>query len=158
MIMADCDVRHKKDRMSKPKAIALFCGAGGLSLGFKKAGYDVVFATDINHYALASYSAYFPNINIFDGDIRDLQPSSLPSDVDIILGGPPCQGFRSAGQQFWDDPRNKLLSEYVRMLDALCPKWFMMENVERSRVAGGRSEVACSKVASDFLKMAPLTL
>ena len=116
--------------MSKPKAIALFCGAGGLSLGFKQAGYDVVFATDINHHALASYSAYFPNMNIFESDIRDLQPSSLPSNVDIILGGPPCQGFSSAGQHFWDDPRNKLLSEYVRMLDALRPKWFMMENVE----------------------------
>ncbi len=116
--------------MSKPKAIALFCGAGGLSLGFKKAGYDVVFATDINHHALASYSAYFPNANVFEGDIRDLQPSSLPSSIDILLGGPPCQGFSSAGQQFWDDPRNKLLSEYVRMLDALRPKWFMMENVE----------------------------
>lgn len=116
--------------MGKPKAIALFCGAGGLSLGFKRAGYDVVFATDIDHHALASYSGYFPNTNVFEGDIRDLLPSSLPGEVDILLGGPPCQGFSSAGQQFWDDPRNKLLSEYVRTLDALRPKWFMMENVE----------------------------
>ncbi len=116
--------------MSKPKAIALFCGAGGLSLGFKRAGYDVLFATDINHHALASYSAYFPDTRVFKGDIGDLQPSSLPSNVDILLGGAPCQGFSSAGQQFWDDPRNNLLSEYVRVLDALRPKWFLMENVE----------------------------
>ena len=116
--------------MNKPKAIALFCGAGGLSLGFKRAGYDVAFATDINHDALASYAAYFPNATVFEGDIRDLQPSSLPNNVDILLGGPPCQGFSSAGQQFWNDPRNKLLSEYVRILDAVRPKWFLMENVE----------------------------
>ncbi|MGI5868494.1 MAG: DNA cytosine methyltransferase [Kiritimatiellia bacterium] len=116
--------------MNKPKAIALFCGAGGLSLGFKRSGYDIAFATDINHDALASYAAYFPTTTTFESDIRDLHPSSLPKDVDILLGGPPCQGFSSAGQQFWDDPRNKLLSEYVRILDAVRPKWFLMENVE----------------------------
>ena len=116
--------------MTRPKAIALFCGAGGLSLGFRRAGYDVVFATDINHHALESYSNYFPNATVFEGDIRDLSPSSLPGDIDILLGGPPCQGFSSAGQQFWDDPRNKLLTEYVRILDTLRPKWFLMENVE----------------------------
>ncbi len=116
--------------MNKPKAIALFCGAGGLSLGFKRAGYDVAFATDINHDALTSYSAYFPATNVFEGDIRDLHPTTLPGNVDILLGGPPCQGFSSAGPQFWDDPRNKLLSEYVRILDAVRPKWFLMENVE----------------------------
>jgi len=116
--------------VNKPKAIALFCGAGGLSLGFKRAGYAIVFATDIDRDALASYAAYFPNATVFEGDIRDLHPSLLPNDVDILLGGPPCQGFSSAGQQFWDDPRNKLLSEYVRILNAVHPKWFLMENVE----------------------------
>ncbi len=116
--------------MKKPTAIALFCGAGGLSLGFKRAGFDVLFATDINHYALDSYSHYFSGTRTFEGDIRDLSPSSLPRSVDVLLGGPPCQGFSSAGQQFWDDPRNKLLTEYVRFLDAIRPKWFLMENVE----------------------------
>ena len=93
--------------MTKPKAIALFCGAGGLSLGFKRSGYDVAFATDISHHALASYSNYFSGAKVFEGDIRELSSSSLPNAVDILLGGPPCQGFSSAGQQFWDDPRNK---------------------------------------------------
>lgn len=116
--------------MIKPKAIALFCGAGGLSLGFKRAGYDVLLATDIDNHALSSYSAYFFDADVYQGDIRDLDPSSLNSSVDILLGGPPCQGFSSAGQLFWDDPRNKLLAEYVRILDALRPKWFLMENVE----------------------------
>jgi len=116
--------------MKKPKAVALFCGAGGLSLGFKRAGFDVSFATDINHHALESYANYFPNTTAVEGDIRKLPTYSLPDSVDILLGGPPCQGFSSAGPQFWDDPRNKLLTEYVRILDALKPKWFLMENVE----------------------------
>jgi DNA (cytosine-5)-methyltransferase 1 len=123
-------IHQINDEMKKPTAIAIFCGAGGLSLGFKRAGFDVLFATDINHHALDSYSRYFPSVNIFEGDIRDFSPSSLPNGVDILLGGPPCQGFSSAGQQFWDDPRNKLLTEYVRILDAIRPKWFLMENVE----------------------------
>jgi len=127
---AKSTVRQGNDEMMRPTAIALFCGAGGLSLGFKRAGFDVMFATDINHLALESYSNYFPNASVFEGDIRDLSPSSLPDSVDILLGGPPCQGFSSAGQQFWDDPRNKLLTEYVRILNAVRPKWFLMENVE----------------------------
>jgi len=112
------------------KAIALFCGAGGLSLGFKRAGFDIVFATDIDADAIQSYTTFFPSARVQRSDIRSLDLSSLPADIDILLGGPPCQGFSSAGQKFWDDSRNKLLAEYVRVLDALRPKWFLMENVE----------------------------
>lgn len=112
------------------RAIALFCGAGGLSLGFKRAGFDIVFATDIDADAIQSYTTFFPSARVQRSDIRSLDLSSLPADIDILLGGPPCQGFSSAGQKFWDDSRNKLLAEYVRVLDALRPKWFLMENVE----------------------------
>ncbi len=116
--------------MTRPTAISLFCGAGGLSLGFKRSGFDIVFATDVNQYAVESYSKYFPETRVVEGDIRKLSTKTIPQSVDILLGGPPCQGFSSAGQQFWDDPRNKLLTEYVRILDAVRPKWFLMENVE----------------------------
>jgi DNA (cytosine-5)-methyltransferase 1 len=115
---------------NKPKAVALFCGAGGLSLGFKRAGFDILFATDLDHDAIATYRTHAANTDVREGDIRDLNPASLPKGVDILLGGPPCQGFSSAGQKFWDDSRNKLLTEYVRVLNALRPKWFLMENVE----------------------------
>jgi len=114
----------------KPKAIALFCGAGGLSLGFKRAGFDILFSTDIDADAVQSYKTFFPSANVCQGDIRQLDPASLPGNIDILLGGPPCQGFSSAGQKFWADERNKLLTEYIRVLDALRPKWFLMENVE----------------------------
>ena len=132
--------------MTKPRAVALFCGAGGLSLGFKRAGFDVAFATDINHHALTSYSDYFPNTTVVEGDIKDLPTKALPDSVDILLGGPPCQGFSSAGPQFWNDPRNKLLTEYIRMLNTLKPKWFLMENVEGLLTAwGGHYICECVK-------------
>jgi len=115
---------------NKPKAVALFCGAGGLSLGFKRAGFDILFATDCNHDAVTTYRMHAPATDVQEGDIREFDPSTLPKGVDILLGGPPCQGFSSAGQKFWADSRNKLLSEYVRVLNDLRPKWFLMENVE----------------------------
>lgn len=136
---------------AKPKTIALFCGAGGLSLGFKRAGFDIVFATDKNRDAIASYKAYFPQTEVHEHDIRELHAASLPSGIDVLLGGPPCQGFSSAGQKFWDDARNKLLTEYVRILDALKPKWFLMENVEGLLTAWG-GQYICEAVKA-FLSL-----
>lgn len=114
----------------KPHAVALFCGAGGLSLGFQRAGFEILFSTDVDPDAVRSYRTFFPSVNVWLGDIRRLNTSTLPRHVDILLGGPPCQGFSSAGQKFWDDERNKLLAEYIRILAAVRPKWFLMENVE----------------------------
>ena len=114
----------------KPKAVALFCGAGGLSLGFKRAGFEILFASDIDHDAVTTYRTHVPSTDVREGDIKTLDPAILPKNVDILLGGPPCQGFSSAGQKFWADARNKLLAEYVRVLNAVRPKWFLMENVE----------------------------
>ena len=114
----------------KPNAVALFCGAGGLSLGFERAGFEILLSTDIDPDAIQSYRTCFPSVNVWLGDIRRLNTSALPRNVDILLGGPPCQGFSSAGQKFWDDERNKLLAEYIRILAAVRPKWFLMENVE----------------------------
>ena len=115
---------------TNPKAIALFCGAGGLSLGFRRAGFNVIYASDIDIDAVQSYREFFPDTTVEVGDIRKLDAKKLSRDIDMLLGGPPCQGFSSAGQRFWDDPRNKLLAEYVRILAELRPKWFFMENVE----------------------------
>lgn len=121
----------------KPTAISLFAGAGGCSLGFKQAGYDVRFATDINCDAVESYRRNFPETPCEAADVRDLGPDILldkvglcSGELDILLGGPPCQGFSSAGMKSGEDPRNSLVRHYVRLLEGIRPKWFVMENVE----------------------------
>lgn len=123
--------------MSKPKAISLFCGAGGCSLGFKNAGYDILYANDNDPEAINSYKSNFPNTTVEKKGIQEIDFSKKlrqlglsKGELDIIIGGPPCQGFSTAGSRFWDDPRNYLLREYVRSLSEIKPKWFLMENVE----------------------------
>lgn len=123
--------------MNKRKAISLFCGAGGCSLGFKMSGYEIVYATDIDKKAIETYLTNFPetiaeNKNIKDIDFKHLlkKLKLQQGELDFLIGGPPCQGFSTAGTRFWDDPRNSLLKEYIRCLDEVKPKWFLMENVE----------------------------
>ncbi|MFZ1693057.1 MAG: DNA cytosine methyltransferase [Flavobacteriales bacterium] len=120
-----------------PKAISLFAGAGGCSLGFKQAGYDVVFATDFDKAAMQTYALNFTGANIARKDICELDFEQLlaslklkSGELDVLIGGPPCQGFSTAGPRFWDDPRNHLLKQYVRAIEVIKPKWLMMENVE----------------------------
>jgi DNA (cytosine-5)-methyltransferase 1 len=121
----------------KPTAISLFAGAGGCSLGFRQAGYDIRFATDIDCDAVESYRRNFPETSCEAADVRDLGPEMLldraglrSGETDILLGGPPCQGFSSAGMKSGGDPRNSLVRHYVRLLEGIRPKWFVMENVE----------------------------
>lgn len=128
----------------KPTAISLFAGAGGCSLGFGQAGYDVRFATDIDADAVESYRRNFPRTLCEAADIRQLTVDDVlqriglkPGELDILLGGPPCQGFSSAGVKAGGDPRNSLLRHYVRLLEGLRPKWFVMENVEGLLTNGG---------------------
>lgn len=118
-------------------AISLFAGAGGCSLGFKEAGYKIIYASDIDHNAVSTYRANFTNTICEQSDITQLDFQKLLKDlkiasgeIDIVIGGPPCQGFSSAGMQFWDDPRNAMLKHYVGALRIIKPKWFLMENVE----------------------------
>jgi DNA (cytosine-5)-methyltransferase 1 len=123
--------------MTKPKAISLFCGAGGCSLGFQKAGYKIIYASDFNKAAIETYKLNFPDTSsevkdIVEQDFKQIlkKHNLKKGELDILIGGPPCQGFSTAGTRFWDDPRNQLLKEYVRCLETVRPKWFLMENVE----------------------------
>ena len=137
-------MRNLNQQKHRPCAISLFAGAGGCSLGFKRAGFDIRFATDINRDAVASYRRNFVETPCEAGDIRGLDATVLlarvgliAGELDILLGGPPCQGFSSAGVKAGGDPRNSLVRHYVRLLECVRPKWFVMENVEGLLTSGG---------------------
>lgn len=122
--------------MKKYNVLDLFCGAGGLSLGFKLAGFNIVGGIDFKEDAIKTHHKNFKNsISIF-GDIREITNDEIiklfGNNVDVIVGGPPCQGF-SAGnrQQIEDDPRNKLFFEFIRFVKILRPKAIVIENVRQ---------------------------
>jgi len=126
----------------------LFAGAGGCSLGFVQAGYGVRFAADIDADAVESYRSNFVRTRCEKVDIRDLDANTIlhhaklsAGELDMLLGGPPCQGFSSAGVKAGDDPRNSLLGHYVRLLEGIRPKWFIMENVEGLLTNAGGTHV-----------------
>lgn len=120
------------------KAIDLFCGCGGLSKGIENAGFEVVFANDIDSNCLETYKKNFSikSSDVVCCDIRDLNKKldcfdSKFNNIDLVCGGPPCQGFSMANRQrVIDDPRNFLYKEYLIFLKRVKPKFFVMENVK----------------------------
>lgn len=117
-------------------AVDLFCGAGGLSLGLCRAGVDVKVAVDIDKHACETYKLNHPETKVIQGDLttdetkNEIFNSVDGVDVDLICGGPPCQGFSNAGLRMIDDPRNLLFKEFVTIVENKRPKVFIMENVE----------------------------
>ena len=109
-------------------AVSLFCGAGGLDLGFHNAGFRTVWANDFNADACATFSSW-SSAQVVCGDISKIDSDSIP-DSDIILGGFPCQGFSLSGPRRIDDSRNVLYKEYVRILKSKMPLAFVGENVK----------------------------
>ena len=118
------------------KVFDLFCGCGGFSKGFQSAGFDIELGIDIWQDAITTYNHNFPNAVTITEDISNLNGNDLLSlanlsadDVDVIIGGPPCQGFSLSGKRMIDDPRNILYKSFVRMVSDIQPKVFVMENV-----------------------------
>lgn len=117
-----------------PRVLDLFAGAGGFSLGFKAAGFNVVGASEIDEWASDTIRTNFPEENVLSGDIRAISEDGFRSsfgDVDVIIGGPPCQGFSIANAKArkFDDPRNTLFREFIRAVKALSPELVVIENV-----------------------------
>lgn len=118
--------------------VDLFCGAGGLSLGFKQKGFKIVFANDVERLCMETYRYNHPEISdekIVCGDIRGLSEKIdryVEEEVDIVIGGPPCQGFSSANKhhRVIDDPRNELYKFFLKCVEKLAPKIVVMENVK----------------------------
>lgn len=124
-------IKEELKQENKPKVVDLFSGAGGLTQGFVDAGYQILFGVEHDEYAAKTYSANFhhPMLNT---DICKLDTDELVKQygtADIVIGGPPCQGFSMAGKRDNKDPRNSLFMEYLRFVKAFDPKYFVMENV-----------------------------
>lgn len=135
-ILAYNIARQIKTKTKTSKLLDLFSGAGGLSLGFQWAGYKVIAANDNFKQACQTYRANHTETVLVEGSItdeevkKDLLKISQKNKVDIVVGGPPCQGFSHAGKRMIDDPRNFLYKEFVYMVKSIKPKVFVMENVE----------------------------
>lgn len=116
---------------SLPTAVDLFSGAGGLTQGFVDAGYNILFGVEHDFHAAQTYIANFKH-PMMNTDIQKIDADELVKQygsVDVIFGGPPCQGFSMAGKRDNKDPRNSLFMDYLRFVKAFQPKYFVMENV-----------------------------
>lgn len=126
----------------KPSVIDLFAGVGGLSLGFEKQGFEVLIANEYNKSIAAAYTENHRNTKMIVGDITalDLKETFGPytGKIDVVIGGPPCQGFSQKGQRKTiHDERNFLFKYYVAVVELVKPKYFVMENVPNLLTAEG---------------------
>jgi DNA (cytosine-5)-methyltransferase 1 len=122
---------------NRPLCIDLFAGAGGLSLGFEQAGFDIAAAVEIDPIHAATHEFNFPNttticksvIETTGAEIRQLA-NVQERDIDVVCGGAPCQGFSLMGKRALDDPRNSLVFHFLRIITEIKPKYFVLENVK----------------------------
>ncbi|MFT4967722.1 MAG: DNA (cytosine-5)-methyltransferase 1 [Candidatus Deianiraeaceae bacterium] len=132
----------------KFKVISLFSGAGGMDLGFKQAGFDIVFANDFDKDACNTY-AHNIDKNILHCDISLIKNDDIPKNIDVLVGGFPCQGFSIANKnRNIDDERNSLYKEMIRFITVSNPKIIIAENVKGILSLGGG--VIFNKIRSDL--------
>jgi DNA (cytosine-5)-methyltransferase 1 len=123
--------------MERPIGIDLFAGAGGLSLGFEQAGFDVVAAVEVDPVHCAVHKFNFPNCAVIPESVSKLTGAEIRKRsgvglrrVDVVFGGAPCQGFSLIGHRVLDDPRNSLVRDFVRLVAELRASYFVFENVK----------------------------
>lgn len=139
----------------RPIGIDLFAGAGGLSLGFEQAGFDVVAAVEIDPVHCAVHKFNFPETAVIPASVEGLSAAEIrcaagigDRPVDCVFGGAPCQGFSLIGQRIFDDPRNKLVLEFVRIVAELKARTFVFENVKGLTV--GRHKTFLKELVKAF--------
>ncbi|WP_010615446.1 DNA cytosine methyltransferase, partial [Actinomyces oris] len=114
------------------RVLDLFAGAGGLTAGFHTASsrFRSIAAVEMDPEAAASYRATFPKTEVYAGAIQDwLAEGKIPTGVDVVVGGPPCQGFSTLGKRDAEDARNRLWEQYAQVIQRARPKYFVVENV-----------------------------
>jgi DNA (cytosine-5)-methyltransferase 1 len=148
----------------RPIGIDLFAGAGGLSLGFEQAGFDVVAAAEIDPIHCAAHEFNFPDCKTLCRDVSTLSGKQIRAaanigarDVDVVFGGAPCQGFSMIGKRALDDPRNALVGHFVRVVREVSPKYFVFENVKGLTLGQHRRflDELISMLSSDFDVLLP---
>lgn len=139
----------------RPIGIDLFAGAGGLSLGFEQAGFDIAAAVEIDPVHCAIHKFNFPQTAIIPKSVTGLTGTEIREvagignrEIDCVFGGPPCQGFSMIGQRTIDDPRNSLVKEFVRIVSELDAKTFVFENVKGLTV--GKHKKFLSELVEEF--------
>ena len=112
------------------RTLDLFSGAGGLTQGFREAGgYRPIAAVEFDPSAAATFAANFPTASVHAGDIAEWLRTEEVPEVEVVIGGPPCQGFSTLGKQDVEDERNELWREYVETVRRARPRYFVLENV-----------------------------
>lgn len=146
-------IQKRSIPINKYTLVDFFCGAGGLSLGFIQQGFNVKLANDIEDVCIETYKYNHPELptnKLIQGDIKEIVDNIeefIEQDIDVVVGGPPCQGFSEANRQrVIDDPRNKLYKYFVRAIEKIAPKFVVMENVK------GMLKVA-DQVVEDYSKL-----
>jgi DNA (cytosine-5)-methyltransferase 1 len=146
------------------RVVDLFSGAGGLSRGFKSAGFDVLAGSDNDPDTMATYAANFPEATAIVGDVRKpevrRQIVEIGQGADVVVGGPPCQAFSQVRNhaRLIDDPRNSLYREFVRVVGLIEPSAFVMENVPGMDQMGVRDQVRADLEQAGMYRVAPQLL
>jgi DNA (cytosine-5)-methyltransferase 1 len=137
-VFVNCsNIKYVVEKIMRPIGIDLFAGAGGMSLGFEQAGFDIVAAVEIDPVHCAVHKFNFPRCAVIPRSVVGLRGSEIriaagigSRAVDVVFGGAPCQGFSMIGQRALDDPRNRLVLEFLRLVSELDAKSFVFENVK----------------------------
>lgn len=144
-------------KSQRPIAVDLFAGAGGMTLGFEQAGFDVLASVEIDPIHCATHEYNFPQWTAICASVTDISGQDIRSksrigdrEVDVVFGGPPCQGFSLIGKRVFDDPRNQLVSHFMRLVTELNAKYFVMENVKGLTIGNHRQFV--EEVIKNFEK------
>ena len=141
--------------MNRPVGVDLFSGVGGMSLGFEQAGFDVVAAVEIDPVHAAAHAFNFPETTVIARSVQDLSGQDIRAlagigdrRVDVVFGGAPCQGFSMIGKRSLEDPRNRLVRDFVRIVRELDASYFVFENVKGITV--GRHRGFLDELIAEF--------
>ncbi len=141
----------------RPIAVDLFAGAGGMTLGFEQAGFDVLASVEIDPIHCAIHQFNFPLWTILCKSVEETTGEEIRNsskianqEIDVVFGGPPCQGFSLIGKRSFDDPRNSLVFHFIRLVVELQPKFFVLENVKGMTV--GKHKEFIAEIITQFFK------